>query len=59
MKEFLSQKGIDFVGKNIREDQEALKELLGLGFQSTPVTLVDGEAVLGFDQGKIEELLGQ
>jgi hypothetical protein len=29
-----------------------------LGFQSTPVTLIDSETVLGFDQGKIEELLG-
>jgi hypothetical protein len=35
-----------------------LKELLDMGYQSTPVTLVDGEAVVGFDQQKIEELLG-
>jgi len=57
-KEFLSQKGIDFVDKNVREDEQALKELLGMGYQSTPVTLVDGEAVIGFDQARIEELLG-
>ena len=57
-KEFLSQKEIAFVDKNVREDQEALKELLALGFQSTPVTMIDGEAVVGFDQAKIEELLG-
>ncbi len=43
--------------KNIREDQEALKELLGMGYQSTPVTLIDGEAIVGFDQGRIEKLL--
>jgi len=35
-----------------------LKELLDMGYQSTPVTLVDSEAVVGFDQQKIEELLG-
>lgn len=29
-----------------------------MGYQSTPVTLIDGEAVLGFDQARIEELLG-
>jgi hypothetical protein len=46
------------VDKNVREDQEALKELLALGYQSTPVTLIDGEAVVGFDQQKIEKLLG-
>lgn len=43
--------------KNIREDQAALKELLSMGYQSTPVTLIDGEAVVGFDQARIEELL--
>ncbi len=44
--------------KNIREDQEALQELIGMGYQSTPVTLIDGEAIVGFDQAKIEKLLG-
>lgn len=41
----------------MREDPEALKELLGLGFQSTPVTLIDGQAVVGFDQDKLSALL--
>jgi hypothetical protein len=35
-----------------------LKELIDLGYQSTPVTLIDGEAVVGFDQTKISQLLG-
>jgi len=42
----------------VREDEAALKELLALGYQSTPVTLIDGQAVIGFDQEKIEKLLG-
>ena len=42
----------------MRADQAALKELLGMGYQSTPVTLIDGEAVVGFDQTKIVQLLG-
>jgi hypothetical protein len=46
------------VNRNVRENPEALKELLALGYQSTPVTLIDGEAVVGFDQQKIEKLLG-
>lgn len=29
-----------------------------MGYQSTPVTLIDGEAIVGFDQERIEELLG-
>ena len=44
--------------KNVREDPAALKELLALGYQSTPVTLIDGEAIVGFDPEKIEKLLG-
>ena len=44
--------------KNIRTDQAALQELLKMGFRATPVTLIDGEAVVGFDRGKIERLLG-
>jgi hypothetical protein len=42
----------------VREDEAALKELLALGYQSTPVTLIDGEAVVGFNQQRIEKLLG-
>jgi hypothetical protein len=46
------------VDRNVREDEAAMKELLALGYQSTPVTLIDGETVVGFDQEKIESLLG-
>ncbi len=34
-----------------------MNELQKLGFMSTPVTVVDGEAVVGFDQPRLEELL--
>jgi hypothetical protein len=56
--EFLSQKAVSFVEKNVRADKAALKELLDQGFQSTPVTIIDGEAVVGFDQDRISQLLG-
>jgi hypothetical protein len=32
--------------------------LIDMGYQSTPVTIIDGEAVVGFDQLKIMELIG-
>ena len=44
--------------KNVRADKAALKELIDMGYQSTPVTIIDGEAVVGFDQLKIMELIG-
>jgi glutaredoxin len=56
--EFLSQKGVQFVEKNVRADKTALKELLDQGFQSTPVTIIDGQSIVGFDQAKLVELLG-
>jgi len=45
------------VEKNVRADKTALKELLDQGFQSTPVTIIDGQSVVGFDQAKLIELL--
>jgi hypothetical protein len=35
-----------------------MKELIDQGFQSTPVTIIDGQSVVGFDQLKLIELLG-
>ncbi len=57
-KEFISQKGVPFTAKNIRENPAALAEFRRLGYQATPVTIIDGEIVVGFDRGKIERLLG-
>jgi hypothetical protein len=42
----------------VRADAAALKELIDHGFQSTPVTLIDGEAVIGFDRDRLDQLLG-
>ena len=42
----------------MRADQAALKELIDLGYQSTPVTIIDGQSVVGFDQQRISDLLG-
>jgi len=58
VKEFLSQNGVAFTERNIAADQAALAELEKLGYMTTPVTLVDGEAVVGFDRAKLEQLLG-
>jgi hypothetical protein len=46
------------VQKDVRADKAALKELIDMGFQSTPVTIIDGQSVVGFDQDKLLQLLG-
>ncbi len=57
MKEFLHQKGIAFTEKDISADERALEELTKMGFAATPVTVIDGEAVVGFNKARLEQLL--
>ncbi len=57
VKEFLSQNKIEFVDRNIAGDEAALDELEKLGYMTIPVTVVDGQVVVGFDRHKLEKLL--
>lgn len=57
MKEFLHQKGIPFTEKDVSADEMALDELMKMGFSATPVTVIDGEAVVGFNKARLEQLL--
>ena len=57
VKEFLSQQNVDLIDRDITADDAALTELEQLGYMTTPVTLIDGEAVVGFDRPKLEKLL--
>ena len=58
VKEYLSQKGIEFTERDVSKDEDAINELKKLGVMTTPVTVIDGEVVIGFDQQKFEKLLG-
>jgi glutaredoxin len=57
VKEFLSQNKIDFMERNIAADETALGELEKLGHLTTPVTVIDGAVVVGFDVAKLRSLL--
>ncbi len=56
-KAWLSQNGVAFEERNITDDPSALEELVELGMYSTPITLIDGEIVVGFDREKLSKLL--
>ena len=58
MKEFLSQKGVKFTERDISKDVQAINELKEMGIMTTPVTKINGDIAVGFDQAKLEELLG-
>ncbi len=56
-KEYLSQKGIQFQEKDIVQDPSALADLKKLGYMTTPVIVIDGSVIVGFDADKIEQAL--
>jgi glutaredoxin 3 len=56
--EFLAEKGIAFENRDITADPIALEELQKLGYMTTPITVIDGEVVVGFDRSMLERLLG-
>ncbi len=57
VKEFLSQNKIEFVDRNIAADEAALNEVEKFGYMTTPVTVIDGQVVVGFDLPKLRTLL--
>jgi glutaredoxin len=56
--EFLSRNGVEFTEKNIRTDLDAMQEMVRMGSQATPTTVIDGEVIIGFDREKISQKLG-
>ena len=54
----LESRGQGYTERDVDVDHEARRELLALGASGTSVTVIDGEAVIGFDEEAIDELLG-
>ncbi len=57
MKEFLSREGHAFTTKNIEDDDAAYDELMALGARAVPVTIIDGQVVMGYDQARLRAAL--
>ena len=56
-KEYLSQKGIEFQERDIAQDPSALADLKKLGYMTTPMIVIDGSVIVGFDADKIDQVL--
>ena len=56
-KEYLSQKDIKFQERDIAQDPDALADLKKLGYMTTPVIVIDGSVIVGFDSEKIDQAL--
>ncbi len=57
-KEFLSRKNITYTERNVAEDESALEELKQLGYMTTPVTVIDGTPIVGFNEAELTKALG-
>ena len=57
VKVYLSRKGIEFTEHNISRDREGLKDLVGMGYRTTPVTVIGEETVVGYSPTKLDAAL--
>jgi glutaredoxin len=57
-KEFLRTNGVTFTDRDITTDVSAFADLETLGVMTTPVTIVDGQTVVGYDVPRLKTLLG-
>ena len=57
-KEFLSKNNITYTERNVAEDESALEELKQLGYMTTPVTVINGTTIVGFNETELMKALG-
>ena len=59
-KEYLSQQGIGYKDFDVTRDREALNEMVKIsGARSVPVITALDEVIVGFDKGRLENILGR
>jgi glutaredoxin 3 len=60
VKEFLSQRGISFEERGVSRNSSYAQELVrSTGQMGVPVTIINGQIVVGFDRGRLEQLITQ
>jgi len=60
LKEFLSSKGISYEDHDVEADPSAAQEAVRLSGQNgVPVTVIEGQVVVGFDRPRLEWLIAQ
>lgn len=58
-KEFFKSHQIEFQELDVAADVKAREEMISKSGQfGVPVTDIDGELIIGFDQGRLSELIG-
>ena len=57
VKEFLSQRGVEFAVRLVDEDDAAYDELLRLGYRTVPLTVIGETHIKGFDAAALASAL--
>ena len=57
VKGYLSLRGVEFIVKNVSTDLQGGAELIAIGFDSTPVTIIGDQQLSGFDIPSIDKAL--
>jgi glutaredoxin len=55
--EYLSQKGVPYVEKNVSRDPQAVQELMSMGLRSLPVIVIGDKKIRGFNPAAIDAAL--
>lgn len=57
-KEYFTENNIKFTDYNVAEDQDKRAEMVDMtGQMGVPVIVIDGKAMVGWNEGKVKELL--
>jgi len=60
VKEFLSQKNVGYTEHDVSQDRAAAEEMVSrTGQRGVPVTIIDGETIIGFDVARLEQALSK
>ena len=58
VKQFLSQRGVSYEERDVSRNQDYARELVNnTGQMGVPVTVFDGEIIVGFDRQRLEQLV--
>ena len=58
-KDFFEEKGVKFTDYNVGENLEKRKEMIDMtGQMGVPVIRIGDDVIVGFEEGKVSELLG-
>jgi glutaredoxin len=57
VKVYLSRKGVPFTEYNVSNDPDALRRLVGMGYRTTPITVIGDERLVGYSPSSLDSAL--